>query len=152
MKKIVFIILLFVGFATVSMGQSKPTEVTPDGYFTKPVYMYVFGTTADTITDADNTSFVWRVKGNYTQDFNLQLYTDFVSGSASGTVITYRSIDGITYTSTGDTITFTSVTADALQPVVISLSDFNYPYLKVTYTQTGTAVVVPKVFAYTKRN
>jgi len=152
MKKILFLIAMLIGFTFMAVGQVRPAEVTPDGYITQPTYQYVFGTTADTITNAASTSFVWRVKGNETQDFSVQLYLDFVSGSASGTAILYRSIDGVNYGAVGDTITATSVTADAMQTDVITISDFNYPYLKAIYTQTGTAVMVPKLFLYTKRN
>lgn len=153
MKKII-LIFAFIGFAIVSMAQSAPTQITPDGYITQPLYQYIFGTTADTMTNADTSTFVYRVKGNSTLDFNMQLYIDFVSGSSGGTVITYRSIDGNDYTATGvgDTITFSTITADALQSTVIDLDNFNFPYLKLIFIQAGTAVVVPRVYVYCKEN
>ena len=144
--------MLIVGL--LAFGQSKPTEVTPDGYLSEPDYKYVFGTSADTLTDADTTSFVWRVRGLKTFDINLKLYNDFVSGSAGGKLKTYKSIDGVNWevTATGDSITIASLTADGLDSEAISLADYLWPYLKAEYIQSGTAVAVPRVYIYAKEN
>lgn len=151
MKKLIVIFsLLFT--VIVAFGQSTPTEVAPDGYLTDASYQYVFGTTADTLTDADTTSYVWRVRGSNVYDINIKLYSDFVSGSAGGTLIAYHSMDGVNYGATGDTITVSSLTADAMDSEVIDLNDFLYPYLKVILIQSGTAVTVPKVYLYSKKN
>lgn len=149
-KLIMFMFIAFLGFAV--NAQTAVTEVTPDSYIGGPAYEYIFGTTSDTIEDADNTSHVIRIKGNYTQDYTIKLYNDWVSGTAGGTLVTYSSIDGVNYETTEDTITIASVTADAMDSETITLSDYNSPYLKATYTQTGTAVTIPKVFIYTKKN
>jgi hypothetical protein len=147
MKKL-FLILLIVSFAIMANAQSNPAVVTPDATITDAYYKVAI---LDTLTDADNDNFVFRLKTSKVMDINIKLYTDFVSGSSSGTLIAAGSIDGVTYANI-DTITIASVTADAMDTEVITLNDYNYPYLKVTMAQTGTAVTVPKVWIYGKFN
>lgn len=151
MKKLIGLIIGMV-FSLGLMAQTKPGEVAPDGYVSGAAYQFIWNTTADTLTDSDNASFVWRVKDPNIASINIKLYLDCVSGSASGTLIAYHSIDGVHYEATGDTITYTSVTADGLDSEVIDLPSFLYPYLKIVNTQTGTAVTVPKAYLYCKLN
>lgn len=135
-------------FAFVSMGQTNPTVVTPDATISGAYYKVV---SLNTLTDADNDSFVFRLKTSQVMHINVKLYTDFVSGSSSGTLIAAGSIDGVNYANI-DTITIASVTEDAMDTEVITLNDYNYPYLKLTVAQTGTAVTIPKVYVYAKYN
>lgn len=141
---------MLVGLFT--FGQTTPTPVTPDGYVVDDAYQYIWGSTADTATNADTVSFVWRIKGGTIPDINIKLYLDHVSGTGAGTFISYSSIDGVNYEATGDTITSSSVTADVMDSEVIDLPDFLYPYLKVTRIQSGTTVIVPKPYIYVKLN
>lgn len=151
MKKLVLIFsALFIG--VLSFSQNVVTEVTPDGYVTQPDYQYIWGSASDTLTNADTLNFVWRIRGNDTYDIVCKLYSDYVSGTAGGTLIGYQSIDGVNYEASGDTITVSALGADAMDSEEIDLSDFLYPYFKLTYLQTGTAVTVPKVYLYAKRN
>lgn len=152
MKKIVFVLMGLFVILLACKPQTKPTEVTPDAYITKPVYLYMFGTTSDTITNAAADSVHLRIKGNRTYDLTIKLYSDHVSGTAGGTLIGYNSIDGVNYQANGDTITISGVAADAMDAEVISLDNYNYPYYKLIYTQTGTAVTVPRVYVYAKEN
>lgn len=144
--------LLLVSFAM--FGQTKPTEVAPDSYIREPSYQYIFGTTADTLTNADTLSWVVRIKGDKTQDFAIKLYNDYVSGTAGGKLKTYSSPDGVNYevTAAGDSITVTGLGADALDAEVITLDNYLRPYLKFIYIQSGTAVTIPRVYIYTKEN
>lgn len=155
MKKLLFILALIVS-VFVANAQTTPTEVSPDARITQPYYKYIWGTTADTLTNADTLSFVFRVKAlsrsGQTQDIGVDLYNDHVSGTAGGTLISYRSPDGVNYVSTGDTITVASLTADGLDTERINLDNYNSPYLKLIYIQTGTAVTVPRSYVYSKRN
>lgn len=153
MKKLVFLISLIL-FGLFSFAQSKPTEVTPDGYVNGAAYQYIWASASDTLTDADTLSYVWRVSGVRQLDINLKLYSDFVSGSAGGKLKAYKSIDGANWevTATADSITVASLTEDGLDSEVITVSDFLYPYLKIIYLQTGTAVTIPKVYLYAKEN
>lgn len=149
-KLIVLIFALIVAFG--AMAQTKVTEVTPDGYIKAPSLFYILGSASDTLTNADTINYVFRVGGLETMDINLKLYSDFVSGSAGGTLISYQSIDGVNYEATGDTITIASLEADAMDSEVIDLLDYNYPYLKLVYLQSGTAVTVPKIYGIARRN
>jgi len=153
MKKLISILIFaFLGIAI--FAQSYPTEVAPDGYISGPAYVYIGGTTSDTLTNTDTLTYVVRVKGNYTQDFNNKLYLDFVSGTAGGKLKTYKSMDGVTYevTAAADSITATSVTEDIMDTETITYDNFNWPYIKYIYIQSGTAVTVPRIYIYTKRN
>jgi len=151
MKKL-FLILIMSVFVLVANAQITPTAVTPDGYVSAPTSKYIWGTTADTLTNADTLNFVFRVKGNWTQDFTIKLYSDFVSGTAGGTLTAYSSPDGVNYAALDTAITVTSLTGDAMDAETIGIDDFMYPYLKFIYLQTGTAVTIPKVYVYSKKN
>lgn len=153
MKKL--ILILGVLFMTIlASGQTKPTEVAPDSYITKPVYEYIFGTTADTMTNADTLEWVIRIKGSATQDFDIRVYNDFVSGTATGKFKTYLSPDGVNYqvTAAADSITVTTISADILDSEVITLDNYLKPYLKIIYHQAGTGVNVPRAYIYSKEN
>jgi hypothetical protein len=149
MKKLLFILCLFVGF--IAGAQTSVTSVSTDGSIVGPDYVYIWGSTADTLTNADTLNYVLRIKGNDVQDFNIKLYSDFVSGTAGGTLTSYSSIDGVNYVPV-DTITVTSLTADAMDAETMNLDNYLYPYVKFIYLQSGTAVTIPKVYVYTKRN
>lgn len=151
MKKIILLAIFLIGVIFAS-AQTTPTAVTPDGYLNKEYYRYLFGTTADTLTNADTTTFVLRVKPNQTQDFTIKLYLDHVSGTAADSLVMFSSIDGVNYQTTTDTLIAAAVTADIMDTDVITLSDYNYPYLKFQLIQSGTAVTVPKVYIYSKKN
>lgn len=147
------ILIAVLGIAINLQAQTKVTEVTPDGYITGPAYVYVFGSTSDTLTNATADTVVLRVKGNYSQDFNIKAYVDHVSGTAGGTLILNHSIDGSNWeVSVGDTITLTGVTGDLLDSEVINKQKYLYPYMRFIWTQSGTAVTVPKAYIYTKLN
>lgn len=151
MKKIIMLVSLILGIILTINAQTRPTEVTPDGYLSDASYVYVFGTTSDTLTNADTLSYVLRIKGNYAQDFNIKAYTDYVSGSAGGSLIIYHSIDGVNYENvTGDTISLGTITSDSLDTEVINKVKYLYPYMKLYWLQSGTAVTVPKAYIYTK--
>lgn len=150
MKKFVLFLSLIV-WAVVSIAQTKPTEVTPDDYLNLATYEYIWGTTSDTLTNADTLDFVYRIKGGEAFDINVKLYSDHVSGTAGGTLVAYSSIDGVNYAAI-DTITVASLTSDAMDSEVISISGYMYTYLKFEYLQTGTAVTIPRVYLVAKFN
>ena len=80
----------------------------------------------------------------------IGLYSDWVSGTAGGTLIGYGSLDGVNYINLGSTITISTLTADGFNGTIIDYANYNWPYLKLVYLQTGTAVTIPKVFVYAK--
>jgi hypothetical protein len=153
MRKLILMVIAILGVAFTANTQTRPTEVTPDGYISGASYVYIFGTTSDTLTNADTLTSVIRVKGTYAQDFNIKLWIDHVSGTAGGNLWVTQSMDGVTYVpAVGDTITASSVTGDIMDTETINKSGFLYPYLKFYYIQTGTAVTIPRVYIYTKPN
>lgn len=149
MKKLLGLLIISI-WAFAAFAQTTPTEVTPDAYLVDASYKNIWGTTSDTLTNADTLNFVYRVKGINNMDINVGLYSDWVSGTAGGTLIGYYSYDGTNYFSLGDTITVASLTADAFDSENLDYTDYNYPYLKLTYLQTGTAVTLPKLYFYAK--
>lgn len=145
MKKLIGLLIIMVwGF--VAFSQTAPTEVTPDAYITNVTYQYLYGSSSDTLSNADTLNFVYRIRTVNELDINIGLYSDWVSGTAGGTLIGYYSMDGVNYVSLGDTITVASLEADAFDSEQLDYLDFNYPYLKLTYLQSGTAVTVPKIY------
>lgn len=153
MKKLILFSILFA-IAFISTAQTKAPRVATDGSLEGSAYVYIGGTSADTLTNADTLVYTMRVTSDATQDYLFRLYNDFVSGTAGGKLKTYKSINGTTWevTAAADSITVSGLTADALDSEAITVSDFLYPYLKVVYTQSGTAKTVPKVYIYTKKN
>lgn len=153
MKKLIIMVSMVLGTMLALNAQTAPTEVTPDGYLSNATYTYIFGTTADTLTNATADTSVLRIKGNYLQDFNIKAYSDHVSGTAGGTLILNHSIDGTNWeVSAGDTITLANITTDSLDSEVINKVKFLYPYMRLIWTQTGTAVTVPRAYIYTRLN
>lgn len=151
MKKL-FILMLMVVLGTTINAQSIPAESSADGYISGASYVYLLGTTSDTLTDADTVTTVLRVKGNFLADVNVKASYDHVSGTAGGTLVFEQSIDGVNYfTEAGDTITLSGITADGVDTEAINKVKFLYPFARFTWTQSGTAVVVPKIYVYTKQ-
>jgi len=149
MKNILFLVSFMLAsvFAVNAQTLTQPTVVTPDASIYEADYSYV----ADSLTDTDTTTFVFRVWGLEAQSFTVKLYLDWISGTAGGVLTPWKSIDGVNYTVLGDTlITATSVTADIMDTETIEIDDFGYPYLKFIYIQSGTAVTKPNIFVYNK--
>ena len=150
MKKLLLLFTaLIVVFAINAQTISKPTEVVPDSYISGPQYAAI----SDSLNDTDTTSWVFRVKGNEVENLTVKLYLDWVSGTAGGVLTPHKSIDGVNYSVLGDTvITASGVTADVMDAETIDIDDFLYPYLKLIYIQSGTAITRPKIYVYNKRN
>ena len=140
----------FIGMMSAN-AQKDVTSVATDGGLVFGKYVTIWGTTADTLKNADTLNYVMRIKGAEVFNIRTQLYNDRVSGTASGKLYTYSSIDGVNYT-LGDSITVTSITSDALDSEVITFSNVMHPYIKFKYIQSGTAVTVPKLYFVTRKN
>jgi opacity protein-like surface antigen len=150
MKKFIILIVALVGMMSATAQKNVPTQ-SADGVLTAGSYVYLWGTSADTLTNADTLSYTYRVKGEEAFNINCQLYNDRVSGTASGSLVSYTSIDGINFVAS-DTITVSSISADALDSEVISYAGVMHPYIKFVYIQSGTAVCVPKLYFITRKN
>lgn len=153
MKKLISILLLIM-VAMIGYSQKNVPSVATDGVLTAGQYVYIFGSAADTLKNADTLEYVFRIKGDQTFDIKTQLYNNHVSGTANLKVKTYKSIDGVNYvvTATADSITSASVTGDGLDSEELTFSDVMFTYLKVIIWQSGTAVTVPKMYFVTRKN
>ena len=152
MKKLItLLILVFVAFTGFS--QTNVSSVSADGYLTAGKYVSIWGSTSDTLTNADTLSYTMRIKGVQTFDVNSQVYIDWVSGEAAYKVYTYNSIDGVNWSAkTADSLTITGVTADAMNATVLSFTDEMNVYKKIELIQSGTAVTIPKQYFVTRNN
>ena len=141
-----------IGMVSANLyAQKEVTSVATNGSLTSGKYVSIWGTSADTLKNADTLTYTMRVKGQEVFNIKTQLYNDHVSGTASGKLYSYSSIDGVNYT-LGDSITVSSITADALDSEVITFSNIMQPYIKFVYIQSGTAVCVPKLIFITRKN
>lgn len=149
MKKVIYFLILMVSVvAATAQTISNPTEVSPDSYIYDASYVAI----DDSLTNVDTTLYTFRVKGSVEQDFTIKLYLDWVSGTAGGVLTVLQSIDGVNYQAyTDSTITATGVTEDGMEAETIELSGYLYPYMRLQYIQSGTAVTRPKIFVYSKR-
>ena len=139
--------------ATIGMAQTRMSEKSKDGTFEAGQWAYLWGTSADTLTNADTLTYVARIKGAQTFDIKSQLYVDHVSGTAALKVYTYNSIDGVNWgAKTADSLTIASVTADGLQAAGLTFSDVIDVYKKFVIIQSGTAATVPKLIYVSREN
>jgi hypothetical protein len=152
MKNILLLSTLLVFAAFNLEAQTRVSSVATDGTINGPSYVYLWGSSSDTLTNVDTAVYTLRVKGDVQQDFSQQLYIDHVSGTAGGVLTAYASIDGAAYDSTLGTITVSGVTADGLDTEVLHFDSYLFPYVKYEFITSGTAVTVPKLYLYTKEN
>lgn len=151
MKKFIMILLLVV-VATISYSQTKVIGKT-SGNLTAGEYVYLWGSTADTLTNADTLTYTLRVRGDQTFDIKAQPYIDFVSGTATQKIYTYNSIDGTHWSAkTADSLTISGNTADAMHPTALYISDVMDVYKKIVIIQAGSGKNVPKLFIVTRKN
>ena len=144
--KNLFVVFILLCMATIGMAQTRMSEKSKDGTFEAGQWAYLWGTSADTLTNGDTLTYVARIKGAQTFDIKSQLYVDHVSGTAALKVYTYNSIDGVNWgAKTADSLTIASVTADGLQSTGLTFSDVIDVYKKFVIIQSGTAKTVPKL-------
>lgn len=151
--KNLFVVFILLCMSTIGMAQTRMTEKPKDGTLESNQWVYLWGTSADTLTNADTLTYVARIKGAQTFDIKSQLYVDHVSGTAALKVYTYNSIDGVNWgAKTADSLTIASVTADGLQATGLTFSDVMDIYKKFVIIQSGTAKTIPKAILNTREN
>ena len=151
--KNLFVVFILLCMATIGMSQTRMTEQTKNGTFEAGQWAYLWGTSADTLTNGDTLTYVARIKGGQTFDIKSQLYVDHVSGTAALKVYTYNSIDGVNWgAKTADSLTIASVTGDGLQATGLTFSDVIDVYKKFVIIQCGTAKTVPKLIYVSREN
>ena len=94
-----------------------------------------FWSSADTISESESVSYVFRIKGANVMDLQFQLLTTKISGNVTQNIIFSGSNDGTTYTNL-DTIANSNASTNTQ---FLNLDDFNYSYLKVSFTNSATA-------------
>ena len=138
MKHLILLIaILFAGMAASAQSDytySKTTTNDASG----TLWNY-----ADTLTDGETLDALIRVRSPQVMNLRFQIVTDEISGSMTATATLLGSNDGVTYIDTGDSIT-TALTADG--SIWILATDFNYSYVKLLMTTTGTETSRHKVF------
>lgn len=152
MKKLLAILtLIFVAF--IGVAQTNVSNVETTGGLTAGQFVYIWGSTADTLENADTLTYTLRIKGDQTFDIKSQVYINHVSGTAAYKVYTYNSIDGINWgEKTADSLTIASITADGLNATALSFTDVMDTYKKIVLIQSGTAVTIPKQYFVTRKN
>ena len=152
--KNLFVVFILLCMASIGMAQPpRMSEKFKDGTFEAGQWAYLWGTSADTLTNGDTLTYVARIKGAQTFDIKSQLYVDHVSGTAALKVYTYNSIDGVNWgAKTADSLTIASVTGDGLQATGLTFSDVIDVYKKFVIIQTGTAKTVPKLIYVSREN
>lgn len=151
MKRFITLLLLCV-VAMLSYSQTKVIGTT-SGNLTAGEYVYLWGSSSDTLTNADTLIFTVRFRGAQTFDVNSQMKIDHVSGTAAYKLYTYNSIDGVNWSAkTSDSLTIASITTDQLYGTALNFSDVITVYKKFQLIQSGTAKTVPKLYFVTRSN
>jgi hypothetical protein len=145
--------LIFMLVASMGFSQTPVPAVTSNGYLTPGEYVYIWGTTADTLKNADTLTYVMRIKGDQTFGIKAQVYAKYKSGTAAYKVYTYNSFDGVNYTAkTVDSLTVTGITGSELYGTALSFAATMDVYKKFVLIQSGTAKTVPKLIFLTRKN
>ena len=127
MKKIILFIALMVAY-TVTNAQTHPYTLTTVGDCKGSFWAY-----ADTLVDSESIQNIIRVKSDNVMDLRFQVVFDELSGAATATLTWLGSNDGVTFEAIGSA---SALTADG--SAWANLDDFNYSYVKLLMTVTGT--------------
>lgn len=136
MKKILAILALA---SLMVLSINAQTAVVTGATVTCPNYLYIGGTSSDTLYASDTLTWVLRVKGDWVQKMQLKLNITKVTGTVSDTVYFYGSFDGTTLDVAIDSI-FNSNVATGIKYVTASRwTNFAYPYIIVRNWDKGGA-------------
>jgi len=107
-----------------------------------------FWNNADTLVDGQTLDAIIRVRSASAMNLRFQVVFNELSGASTGTVTLLGSNDGVTFIDTGDSIT-AALTADG--SIWVIARNFNYSYLKLLLTTSGTETSCAKTY-YSFRN
>lgn len=127
MKRYILFLALLLTYA-VSQAQTHPYTLTTSGDCKGSFWAY-----ADTLVDSESIQNIIRVKSNSVMDITFQVVMDEVSGAATATLTWLGSNDGTTFNAISSA---SAITADGSAWAI--LDDFNYSYVKLLMTVTGT--------------
>lgn len=91
----------------------------------------------DTIVNTGSVTKTFTATGGYSK-VSVQINVQKVSGTPAGNVVLYGSLDGVNYTSLGDTLKLSNVTT--VQTATFAIDGAPYVYYQVSGTGTGTMV------------
>lgn len=137
MKKILFVIIAILAMCLQGMAQTTVNQTATSKSSLQGDYVYYWGATTDTLVASDDITLDIRVKGEGTPNIGLMLYVTKVSGTVTNSFVLYYSMDGVNYTTTGDTITLSNASTGVAGTV--NLDDFVYPYLRIKGVAGATA-------------
>ena len=147
--KNILLLLSFCVLAFQGIAQTQVATVNGALYLPENSYVYYWGATTDTLIASDDITLNLRVRGSATHNIAIVLYATKVSGTVTNTFVTYYSMDGVNYTSTGDTITLSNASTGLKG--TINLDDYPYPYLRIKGAAGATAQkAYYKVFAISR--
>jgi len=130
MRKFILLIVVMFAFLAISTAQTHNTTQT-----TVNDVSGSFWSSADTIAQSESMQRVIRVKSANVMDLQFQLKTTKVSGTVTQDIIFAGSNDGTTYVNL-DTIANSNASTNTQ---FLNIDDFNYSYLKVSFTNSETA-------------
>ncbi len=127
MKRFILFLALLLIY-TVSHAQTHPYTLTTIGDCKGSFWSY-----ADTLVDSESIHNIIRVKSEHVMDLTFQVTMDELTGAATATLTWLGSNDGVTFEAIGAA---SAITADGC--AWANLDDFNYSYVKLLMTVTGT--------------
>lgn len=130
MKKLITF-LAIMAFGMMAFAQSDYTY----SFSTSGDASGTFWNNLDTLTDGETLDAIIRVKSPTVMDLRFQIVSDEITGSGTYTATIFGSNDGTTFIATGDSIT-AALTADG--SIWVNCEDFNFSYVKLLMTSTGT--------------
>ena len=141
MKRIFSLLICLLAFVALQAQPSWANRISSQtsGSFTAPNYVYIGGTSADTLYASD--TLIYSIRVNYTdvQTMKIRLYIDKVTGTVSDTCYFYGSFDGTTKDAAIDSI-FNSNVSDGYKYLNTSRwTTFGYPYILIWQWDKGGA-------------
>lgn len=133
MRKLFFLIALLV--ASISYAQTNAGVVSGSKTLAQDSYVYYLGKTTDTLVASDTLDLLLRVTGSDVPQLGIGLYVTKVSGTVTNNFILQSSMDGVNFTNI-DTIALSNASTGMN---VKSLTNYNYPYLRIRGISGATA-------------
>lgn len=137
MKKLIFLISLFVVLFSVESKSQTALGRGANVLVENSTYGYLWGTTADSLYASTTLTATLRIKNDNLQTIKMGLYVTKISGTVTADFIIAGSMDKVTYVNI-DTIAISNVST-GMSADYANLTSWNYPYMKITATASATA-------------
>jgi hypothetical protein len=93
---------------------------------------------ADTLEDGQTLDAIIRVKSPTVMDLSFQIVSDEITGTGTYTATIYGSNDNSTFVAVADSTVSISAALTADGSIWVKANDWNYSYVKLLMTSTGT--------------